>query len=172
LDLDSPNSSEEETSLDPDSIQANLNNPPFPLADPHFFNSRAWRSAEIPSGNGTTHARALARLYGILANGGKLNGFQLLSSELLKQATQVASEGIDLVSGSYNCLGLGFILNRPPGAFGPHTSAFGHEGWGGAIGFADPEAGIGFGYTMNRLHLDSDPDLRAASLIETLYTSL
>ena len=29
--------------------------------------------------------------------------------------------------------------------------AFGHPGYGGSIGFADPQAGISFGYNMNRM---------------------
>ena len=41
----------------------------------------------------------------------------------------------------------------PPGAqdnmFLPEA-AFGHPGYGGSIGFADPEARVSFGYNMNR----------------------
>ena len=29
--------------------------------------------------------------------------------------------------------------------------AFGHAGAGGSMGFADPEVGMSFGYTMNRM---------------------
>jgi CubicO group peptidase (beta-lactamase class C family) len=75
-------------------------------------------------------------------------------------------------TGFHNCLGLGFVLNQPPGFFGPNASAFGHAGWGGVIGFADPDVSISFGYTMNQLHADIDSDQRASSLVEAVYTSL
>ena len=44
--------------------------------------------------------------------------------------------------------------------------AFGHPGAGGSLGFADPEAGLGFGYVMNRMvfgDLDPRADLLAAA---------
>jgi CubicO group peptidase (beta-lactamase class C family) len=38
--------------------------------------------------------------------------------------------------------------NRPPMPWvGP--GSFGHPGSGGSVGFADPDAGVGFGYVMN-----------------------
>ena len=33
--------------------------------------------------------------------------------------------------------------------FGPNPRSFGHFGTGGAVGFADPDAGVAFGYVMN-----------------------
>lgn len=52
--------------------------------------------------------------------------------------------------------GLGFRLSAADNQssdywFSPNPRAFGHTGAGGAsVGFADPEAGLGFGYTANR----------------------
>ena len=65
------------------------------------------------AGNGTTSARALARLYGSLACGGTIDGIHGLSRDLLKEATAVSSEGRDQVFGFHSCIGLGFALNRP-----------------------------------------------------------
>ena len=57
-------------------------NPPAPTA---VINTRAWRAAEIPSSNGHTTARAIARIYGALACGGAMDGIRLLSAESERQ---------------------------------------------------------------------------------------
>lgn len=156
--------------IDPDSLLAKLSNPS--VDDFSIFNSRAWRAAEIPAANGTTNARALARLYGALACGGTIDGIQVLSRDLLKEATAVSSEGRDQVFGFHSCIGLGFALNRPAGFMGPNATAFGHPGYGGSIGFADPTAGIGFGFVTNSIPANSGQDQRVAKLIRALYQSL
>lgn len=46
--------------------------------------------------------------------------------------------------------GLGFQLSMPERPFGTSPRCFGHFGAGGALGFADPDARLAFGYTMNR----------------------
>jgi CubicO group peptidase (beta-lactamase class C family) len=65
--------------------------------------------------------------------------------------------------------GTGFML---PTAGTPMLSAssFGHEGVGGALGFADPESGVGFGYVQNALRreLAGGPDPRVAGLLSAL----
>ena len=61
---------------------------------------------------------------------------------------------------------------------GPGTSAimgekaFGHVGAGGSIGFADPEAGLAFSYTMNQMGGGLLLNERGQSLIDAAYTSL
>ncbi|MFN8440355.1 MAG: serine hydrolase domain-containing protein [Caldilineaceae bacterium] len=157
----------EQMNIDPNSLLAKVNNPPLP--DFSIFNSRAWRSAELPSANGTTNARALARIYGALACDGELDGVRLLSSDLLGQATAISSSGIDIVFGFRSCIGLGFHLNRPAGFMGPNEAAFGLEGYGGSIGFADPVTGLGFGYVTNGIRSDPAQFQRAAKLIHALY---
>ena len=156
--------------VDPDSLLAKVNNPS--LDDFSIFNSRAWRAAEIPSANGTTNARALARLYGALACGGEIDGIQVLSHDLLKQATDVSSMGTDTIFGFKSCIGLGFSLNRPSGFMGPNEATFGHAGYGGSLGFADPTTGIGFGFVTNSIPSNPVQDQRAAKLIRALYQSL
>jgi CubicO group peptidase (beta-lactamase class C family) len=46
---------------------------------------------------------------------------------------------------------LGYFLGRPTSPMSERVSVFGHDGYGGAIGFADPEYGLAFALTKNRL---------------------
>lgn len=59
------------------------------------------------------------------------------------------------------------------GLLGPSARAFGHSGWGGSYAFADPEAGLGVAYVMNRmLGFGNHPDPRRVRLLEALYGAL
>ena len=67
--------------------------------------------------------------------------------------------------------GLGFQLTQPERPLGPNPRSFGHFGVGGSLGFADPDAGLAFGYAMNR----SGPrwqNPRNRALIDAVYASL
>jgi CubicO group peptidase (beta-lactamase class C family) len=50
--------------------------------------------------------------------------------------------------------------------------AFGHSGFGGCIGFADPLARVGFGYTMNKMGPGTRLNPRGQSLVDAVYQSL
>jgi CubicO group peptidase (beta-lactamase class C family) len=47
--------------------------------------------------------------------------------------------------------GLGFQLTHPERQLGDGPRCFGHFGAGGSVGFADPDAGLGFGYVTNQM---------------------
>ena len=64
------------------------------------------------------------------------------------------------------------MLSQPGASFGPNDTSFGHPGAGGSVGFADPVACVGFGYTVNRMGTSILIDPRATSLIDALYASL
>jgi CubicO group peptidase (beta-lactamase class C family) len=113
-------------------------------------NTARWRSAVMPSTNGHTNARAVARVYSALACGGASGGVRLLERETLDEATGEASVGNDFVLRRPSRFGLGFQLWMPERQFSASPSSFGHFGAGGSLGFADPDARIGFGYVMNR----------------------
>jgi CubicO group peptidase (beta-lactamase class C family) len=134
-------------------------------------NTRAWRAAQIPSANGHATARAVARIYSALAGGGSVEGIQLLRRETIDQARTEVSSGIDFVLGRPSRFGLGFQLGQPERPLGPNLRAFGHFGAGGSLGFADPEAGLAFGYVMNH----SGPrwqNPRNRALIDAVYAAL
>jgi CubicO group peptidase (beta-lactamase class C family) len=114
------------------------------------FNARAARACEMPGTNGHTTARALAKIYGGLARGGQIDGHQLLSPEGLARATEKQVGGIERVSMADMHFALGFMLRRPQADI-LGSGAFGHPGFGGSEGLADPERKLGFGYVMNQL---------------------
>jgi CubicO group peptidase (beta-lactamase class C family) len=143
------------------------------LMNPGHANTREWRAAEIPSANGHGDARALARVYGALARGGELDGVRVLSQPAIDGAIVEQSYGEDAVLMMPTRIGLGFMLTMPEMQLGPNERVFGHPGMGGSLGFADPDAGVGFGYVMNKMLLPPDLiDPRWPPLIDALYESL
>ena len=121
-------------------------NPPG-LSGIGTVNSRAWRAAQIPSANGHATAGGVARIYSALACGGVVDGIRLLRPETIDQAIAETSAGPDFVLGRPSRFGLGFQLTQPERPLGPNPRSFGHFGVGGSLGFADPDAGLAFGYT-------------------------
>jgi CubicO group peptidase (beta-lactamase class C family) len=132
-------------------------------------NDRAWRAAEIPGGNGHATALALAKIYGVMATGGA----PLIARDGLAAATAARFRGMDDSFQSPTAFAAGFQIDGPSYANRASPGAFGHTGWGGAIGFADPEARLGFAYVTNRmLGFDDGIDPRRRSLIDAVYDSL
>jgi CubicO group peptidase (beta-lactamase class C family) len=159
---------------DPESVSAKaINNPPNAIGT-ETVNSRAWRAAEIPGANGHCTARALARIYGALACGGELDGVRLISSANLARCYTEQAKGMDEVLRIPTRFSLGFMLSQPGAELGPNQRSFGHPGAGGSLGFADLDAGVGFGYVMNQMgdSATSLIDQRCAALINAVYQSL
>jgi CubicO group peptidase (beta-lactamase class C family) len=102
--------------------------------------------AEIPAANGVATARGLARMYGAIANGGRIDGSQFLSPEVVAGLTGRRSLRLD----GNLVIPLAFHLgyHRLPFDVIP---GFGHVGLGGSLGWADPESGLAFGFVHNRL---------------------
>ncbi len=161
-----------EMARDPESVTFKAIANPRPVIDPALVNSREWRSAEIPAANGHATARSLAALYGALASDGKVKDFRVLTKNSISRAHTEQAFGPDVVLGVVSRWGLGFALNQPAAPLGPNPRTFGHPGAGGSIGFADPDARLGFGYVMNQMGSDALIDGRAASLFNTLFAAL
>ena len=137
-------------------------------------NSAQHRRAEIPAINGHGSASALARIYGALARGGEVDGVRVLASASVELARTQQDAGVDPLLGIPLRMGLGYWLSQPhvPGyGFGPSEGAFGHPGAGGSLGFADPEARVGFGYVTNRMGSGIAIDERPQALIDAFYAS-
>jgi CubicO group peptidase (beta-lactamase class C family) len=125
------------------------------------------RELEAPSGLGVGSARALARAYGVFAAGGRELGLRRETLEALAAPARPARQGFhdECFRGPVQ-FSLGFMKPSPSFPFG-HPGAYGAPGAGGAMGYADPETGIGYGYVTNRMgvRLSGDPRdvaLRAA----------
>ena len=103
--------------------------------------------AEMPAANGVVTARALARMFGAIANGGEIDGTRFLSRELVAGLTGRRSRKRDR-----NILvPLSFHLGYHSVPFGNVMPGFGHVGMGGSFGWADPATGLAFAYVHNRL---------------------
>lgn len=129
------------------------------------------RNLEIPAGGGVGTARAIAQAYSVFATGGK----ELeLRPETLQELTAPA---IPSTHGFYDeCIkgevqfSLGFMKTDSGFPFG-NPGSFGHPGAGGSLGFADPQAQIGYGYVPNRKGVTMGGDPRDVALRRALYSA-
>lgn len=158
-----------------------------------YFNNGAWRSggantraghaAEIGAANGITNARGLAGMYAPLANGGG----KLVDATTLARMGEVSmATHDDATLRIPTRFALGFMKsmdNRKRSMAATlwgedcdsvilGSAAFGHVGAGGSLGFADPAAGLSFGYTMNRMGPGLLMNARGQSLVDAAYLSL
>ncbi|HKD20502.1 MAG TPA: serine hydrolase domain-containing protein [Rhizomicrobium sp.] len=136
-----------------------------PELDPECPNARAWRKAEIPAANGQASAMGLARFYAALAGKDGCEGQTLLSQETLARMVSPATANgrADMFLGFVDSWGMGVALNGP-GIYGTNPHAFGHSGWGGSFGCADPDAGVAIGYVCNQMGGELVGDPRTAGL--------
>jgi CubicO group peptidase (beta-lactamase class C family) len=108
-------------------------------------NTPDWRRAEIPSTNSHASARGVARFYAGILDG------TVLAPDTVAELCVPRADGHDLVLDRPSRFGSGFQLPQPERPFGTGPRAFGHFGAGGALGFADPDAGVAFGYVIGEM---------------------
>ncbi|WP_128431461.1 serine hydrolase domain-containing protein [Streptomyces cyaneus] len=132
-------------------------------------NDPAYRAAALPATNGIATADALARFYATLI--GEVDGVRLFDPATVELARAEESAGPDRVLVVNTRFGLGYMLHGTASPLlGP--GSFGHPGRGGALGFADPETGIAFGYVTNGFRKTVTADPRAQGLIRALRAAL
>jgi CubicO group peptidase (beta-lactamase class C family) len=142
-----------------------------------YWTTRAWRAAEFPAANGISDARSLARMYAATVS--RVDGVRLLNRATVARATEVQTDrtpmhglppGLNIPADRSFYMSLGFWRSSSPLPMaGP--GSFGHPGSGGSIGFADPDAGVGFGYVTNLWNYRPD-DPRATNLANAVRTCL
>ncbi|MEU0452336.1 serine hydrolase domain-containing protein [Streptomyces sp. NPDC006129] len=129
-------------------------------------NDPAYRAAALPATNAIATADGLARFYATLI-GDTAGAARLLTPETVELARAEESAGPDRVLVVGTRFGLGYMLH---GSASPLLTpgSFGHPGRGGALGFADPETGIAFGYVTNGFRKTVTADPRAQGLVRAV----
>jgi CubicO group peptidase (beta-lactamase class C family) len=122
------------------------------------MNDPELREMDFPAGGLMTTAGDIALFYQALLNDGKAHdGTRIWQPEMLREARRIRSGNlIDPARGITANRALGIVIAGGDGkanlrGFGRTNSAeaFGHPGFGGQIGWADPATGISFGYLTN-----------------------
>jgi CubicO group peptidase (beta-lactamase class C family) len=133
-------------------------------------NNDRWIAAEMPALNGHASAVGLAKLYGAVANDGRLGPVQLLSRKGVVRMREPLSTRPDVMLGP-RTWAAGVVLNSE-GNYGPNKLTFGHTGWGGSFGCGDLDRGLGIGYVHNQMGPDVTGDPRGISLCRAIYECL
>lgn len=163
---------------DPTSIQGLMlaNNGGYMLT-PGESDTRRAHAAEIGSVGAITNARGLAGMYRPLALGGAgLVG----AAQVALMGSVVSATSVDAVLlvpsrwslGFNKAVDIGYLPVADREGVLLSEEAFGHHGMGGSIGFADPRAGLSFGYTMNRQGTALGLNERGQSLVDAVYECL
>jgi len=140
-----------------------------PSHDIDYYNSLEWRKSEVPSMGGHGNSDSIASIYDYLANDLKNNSQNIIKQNLLQKYLLETNSKKDLsLNIPIRWTKLGFIL-RGGWMFGKFKESFGHNGWGGSLGFADPISGMGISYVTKELNPTMGVDQRAITLIKKLY---
>jgi len=141
------------------------------------FNSPKSWLAEIGGAGGITNARGLACMFAPLAGGDRIYLSPERIDDMRAPSMETDKDQTLLIPTRF---GQGFMLNMDnrESTQGEGNSAilgekaFGHVGMGGSIGFADPEAGLAFGYSMIKMGGGILLNDRGQSLVDAAYASL
>ena len=130
------------------------------------------RNLEVPAGGGVGTARAMAHMYGVFATGGAELELRRETLDLLAAPAVPAAHGFydECLKGEVE-FSLGFMKPCDNWRFGGPRS-YGSPGTGGALGFADPDAGIGYGYVTSKMGTNFNGDERDVALRDALYRAL
>jgi CubicO group peptidase (beta-lactamase class C family) len=125
----------------------------------------------MPAANMMASARAIARVYASLIGTG-VDGVRLLPARRIAQATKVQRWAMDDTLQTMRGFGLGYFLGESLPAMGSRDTTFGHDGFGGAIGFADPVHELAFAMTKTRMTLTPNAPTFSAELAHMVREEL
>jgi CubicO group peptidase (beta-lactamase class C family) len=145
-----------------------VNNMVPPNLGPYSPNRREVRAAGPAAVGGIGSARGLAQVYAAAIG---LTGDALLGPDTLAAMGQQQVWGVDRVLNFPTAFGVVFMKPHPGSDFGSFQ-AFGHDGAGGALGFADPLYDVSFGYIPLQMQLPGGADARALRLSQTVRAAI
>ena len=126
------------------------------------------RNLEVPAGGGVATARGIAHAYGAFANGEL--GLRRETLDLLAAPATPPTHGFfDECLKAEVQFSLGFAKPSENWQFGISRRAFGFPGAGGAMGFAVPGLGLGYGYVTSQMGTTFSGDPRDLALREAVY---
>lgn len=141
--------------------------------EPDAFNRREVLRMELPSVNGIGEARGIARIYGDMATGGAQLGLGPETIRALEEpATDPTGGRRDLTVHMDTAFSMGYLKPCEAITFGSSSRAYGTPGAGGSLAFADPDAGVGYAYAMNRLDMHNPVDPRELAIRRALYEAI
>ena len=131
------------------------------------------RGLEIPSGGAVGTARAIARAYSAFAASNGELGLRPATLDLLTAPAIPPARGFhdECMKTDGVQFSLGFMKSTPVLPFGGPRS-FGSPGAGGAMGFADPDTGIGYGYVTSGMGTRLTGDPRDVALRDAIYSAI
>ena len=131
------------------------------------------RNLEVPAGGAVGTARAIARAYSAFAEGGGELCLRRETLDLLAAPAVAPTRGFhdECLDGDGIQFSLGFMKSCPAFVFGGSHS-YGAPGAGGALGYADPDARVGYAYVTAKMGTTLTGDPRDVALRDALYGAL
>jgi CubicO group peptidase (beta-lactamase class C family) len=153
--------------------------PPAVATVEEVFGRPDVRRACIPGANGIMDARSVARLFAMLANGGRLDGVRLLSEDRVRgfAALRPGTDQPDTILGfpvrvgtAGYWLGGEVAADYPYRLVGNNPRTLYHPGAGGSIAWADPDVKLAVAILHNRMtHAPSDAFAPIRDAIEQVF---
>ena len=138
----------------PDSLRSRSIPDEVAITQEVFGRSDVMRAC-IPGANGIMTARSGARFFAMLANGGELDGVRLLSEDRVRTfhipRPPCDYDPVHGVPHNGTIGGFHFAGSPGMGPAGNNPRMFGHNGAGGAVGWAEPDARLGVVVLHNRM---------------------
>ncbi|MFL6542573.1 MAG: serine hydrolase domain-containing protein [Chthoniobacterales bacterium] len=136
------------------------------------MNTAEMRALKNVAFSGIGSASALAKFYGMLANGGEIGARRFFHAKTIAQMSTSLVSGTDCIFEIPTSFSAGFMKDSAAAnrrIFGPSADAFGHPGAGGSNAFADPENRIAFAYVMNQMEQTLLPNDKSLRLVDVIY---
>lgn len=142
--------------------------PPTLVGPGSGFNDPAVRRATVPGAGGVATARALATIWSATVT--ETEGHRLIGEGVRAAATRVQSAGEPFFEAPapWPAWGMGFQLDSDARRY-LTPQGFGHDGAGGQVAFAEPDAKVGFAFLTNLMEAGDD---RGTGIVDALRAVL